>query len=301
VSPDPVGLFVLNYNNHDDTERCIRSALEQKVEGMDLVLVDNGSTNDSSERVAKGLCVELLRTGSNLGYAGGMNRAMREARKRGMPVCLLCSTDVVFLDGAIGALLEDAARVDPAVMAPVHVAEDGTTVASAGKGVSLSRGESWHLTEVMGDAPFPVAAVDGAVLLVDVERVLAVGGFDERYFMYWEDVDLGLRLRARGERVMVCPTSRVVHRGSGTAGVDSPLQVYYSTRNRILFLKAYASAGAFLAAVVYQKAFAMPLFMVHIMRVRNRGAARALVMGFLDGLLRSSEPPPGADPLARGT
>lgn len=291
------GLFVLNFNNREDTLRCIRSALASKVEGLEVVLVDNGSTNDSSERVAGELGVELLRTGSNLGYAGGMNLAMREARKRGMRLCLLCSTDVVFLEGALAALLEEATRADVAVMAPVHVGEDGTTVASAGKGVSLSKAESWHLTDVRGDAPFQVEAVDGAVLLVDVERVLAVGGFDERYFMYWEDVDLGLRLRARGERVMVCPPSRVVHSGSGTAGMDSPLQVYYSTRNRILLLKAHASAGAFLAAVVFQKAFAIPLFMAHVMRVGNRGAARALVRGFLDGLLRSSSPPPGGNPL----
>jgi len=287
------GAYVLNYNNHDDTRECLLSILAAKVEGLDAYLVDNGSTNDSSRRVAAALRVELLPTGSNLGYAGGMNFAMRHARGKGYEHCLLVSTDVVFTQGSLARLLscaEGGGGVDFAMMAPVHVRVEGGPVYSAGKTVSLAAGEAAHLTTVRGEAPYPVAAADGAAYLVDVDRVLDAGGFDERYFMYWEDMDLSLRLAGHGGRVLVCPTARIVHKVSGTAGQDSPLQAYYSTRNRLLFLRSHAGAGQFLAANAYQMAYAMPVFLAHLLRTKQREALRAVIRGYVDGLVR----PPGA-------
>ena len=282
-----VGAYVLNYNNHDDTRECLLSIQTAGVEGLDLYLVDNGSTNDSSRRVAAALRVELLATGSNLGYAGGMNFAMRHARGKGYERCLLVSTDVVFTQGSLVRLLACAeAGAGFAMLAPVQVRVEGGPVYSAGKTVSLATGEASQLTAVRGDAPYPVTAADGAAYLVDVDQVLDAGGFDDRYFMYWEDMDLSLRLAGRGGRVLVCPAARIVHKVSGTAGQDSPLQAYHSTRNRLLFLRAHAGAGRFLAANAYQVAYATPLFLAHLLRTGQREAFRAVIRGYMDGLVR---------------
>lgn len=298
TAPNGAAAYVLNFNNLDDTRECVRSLLAARPRGPEVRLVDNGSTNDSSERVAREFGVGLLRTGSNLGYAGGMDWALGRARERGCEMCLLVSTDVVFPPGSVEALLGCAGGGGFAVMAPVHVSADGREVRSAGKRLSVLRGETWHDTLVRGDAPYEVEALDGAVLLVDVGRVLAAGAFDERYFMYWEDMDLSARLRSRGERVLLCPRSRVVHGVSGTAGQDSPLQVYYNTRNRLLFLRAHAGAVAAAAAVIYNAVSAMPVHLAHLLRTGQRAASRALLLGFLDGLLRSAEAPPGGRPLS---
>jgi GT2 family glycosyltransferase len=286
----PLLVYVLNYNNHDDTSRCLASMLSSGGDRRDITLVDNGSTNDSSLRLSKEYGVGLMRTGRNLGYAGGMNLTMRAAMERGARKCLLSSTDVIYLPGALAALAHASGSTEFAVMAPVQVSDDGKEVRSAGKRMVLPRGEAWHETVVRGEAPYPVEAVDGAALLVDVERVLSVGGFDERYFMYWEDMDLSLRLAGAGWRVLVCPAARIVHKVSGTAGQDSPLQAYHSTRNRLLFLKAHAGAGQFLAANAYQSLYAMPVFLAHLLRTKQREALRAVIRGYVDGLVR----PPGA-------
>jgi len=286
-----VGAYVLNYNNHDDTRDCLSSILASRVDGLEAYLVDNGSTNDSSHRVAAALRVELLPTGSNLGYAGGMNFAMRHARGRGYELCLLVSTDVVFTEGSLAGLLACAGSGAAfAMMAPVQVRAEGGPVYSAGKTVSLATGEARHRTEVRGSAPFPVVAADGGPYRGDVDQVLDAGGFAERYFMYWEDMDLSLRLARAGGRVLVCPGATIVHRVSGTAGQDSPLQAYHSTRNRLLFLKAHAGAGQFLAANAYQLAYAAPVFLAHLLRTGQRAACRAVVRGYVDGLVR----PPAA-------
>jgi GT2 family glycosyltransferase len=282
-----VGAYVLNYNNHDDTRECLESILAAGVGGLDAYLVDNGSTNDSSRRVAAALKVELLPTGSNLGYAGGMNFAMRHAKGKGYERCLLVSTDVVFPQGSLARLLACAEGGAPfAMLAPVQVRVEGGPVYSAGKRVSLATGEASQVTTVMGDVPYAVTAADGAAYLVEVEQVLDVGGFDERYFMYWEDVDLSLRLAECGVRVLLCPAARIVHKVSGTAGQDSPLQAYHSTRNRLLFLKAHAGAGQFLAANAYQMACATPVFLAHLLRTGQRPAFRAVIRGYVDGLVR---------------
>jgi len=297
TAPNGAAAYVLNFNNLDDTRECVRSLLAARPRGPEVRLVDNGSTNDSSERVARELGVGLLRTGSNLGYAGGMNWCLRHAREAGVARCLLVSTDVVFPPGSVEALVDCAAAGEFAVMAPVHVSEGGGEVRSAGKRLALRRGDAWHDTVVRGEAPYEVEATDGAVLLVDVGRVLAAGGFEERYFMYWEDLDLSARLRSAGQRVLLCPRSRVVHAVSGTAGRDSVLQTYYSARNRLLFLRAHAGAGTALMAMLYQGVCAMPVFLAHLIRMGQRSSARALVLGTLDGLLRPGEAPPGGDPL----
>jgi hypothetical protein len=281
-----VGAYVLNYNNHDDTRECLMSILEENAEGLDTYLVDNGSTNDSSRRVASSLGVELLATGSNLGYAGGMNFAMRHARHKGFGLCLLVSSDVIFERGSIRHLLDCAGGQEFAIMAPVQARIAGGPVYSAGKRVSLATGEATHQTVVRREGPYPVTAADGAAYLVDVERVLAAGGFDERYFMYWEDMDLALRLAGLGGRILICPAARIVHKVSGTAGQDSPLQAYYSTRNRLLFLKTHAGVVQFVTANAYQIACAMPVFLAHLLRTRQRKSFRAVIWGYLDGLIR---------------
>ena len=282
-----VGAYVLNYNNHDDTRECLESILAAGVEGLDAYLVDNGSTNDSSRRVAAALRVELLPTGSNLGYTGGMNFAMRHARGKGYEHCLLVSTDVVFPQGSLTRLLSCAEGGAPfAMLAPVQVRVEGGPVYSAGKAVDLATGVASQTTKVKGDSPYPVAAADGAAYLVDVDQVLDAGGFDERYFMYWEDMDLSLRLADCGGRVLLCPAATIVHKVSRTAGQDSPLQAYHSTRNRLLFLKAHAGAGQFLAANAYQMAYATPVFLAHLLRTGQRAAFRAVIKGYVDGLVR---------------
>jgi GT2 family glycosyltransferase len=283
---EPLLVYILNYNNHDDTSRCLASMLSSGGDRRDITLVDNGSSNDSSLRLSEEYGVGLMRTGWNLGYAGGMNFTMRAAMERGARKCLLSSTDVIYLPGALAALAHASESTEFAVMAPVQVTDDGREVRSAGKRMVLPRGEAWHETEVRGEDPYPVEAVDGAALLVDIERALSVGGFDESYFMYWEDMDLCLRLAVAGWRVLVCPTARIVHKVSGTAGQDSPLQAYYSTRNRLLFLRAHAGAGQFLAANAYQIAYAMPVFLAHLLRTKQREALRAVIRGYVDGLVR---------------
>jgi len=282
-----VGAYVLNYNNHDDTRECLESILAAGVEGLDAYLVDNGSTNDSSRKVAAALKVEMLATGSNLGYAGGMNFAMRHAKGKGYERCLLVSTDVVFPQGSLARLLACAEGGTPfAMLAPVQVRVEGGPVYSAGKAVSLARGEASQVTTVKGEAPYAITAADGAAYLIEVEQVLDVGGFDERYFMYWEDMDLSLRLAECGVRVLLCPAARIVHKVSGTAGKDSPMQAYHSTRNRLLFLRAHAGAGQFLAANAYQMAYAVPVFLAHLLRTGQRAALRAVIRGYVDGLVR---------------
>jgi len=277
--------FILNYGNLDDTRECVRSLLAARPRGPEVRLVDNGSPNDSSERVARELGVELLRTGSNLGYAGGMNWCLRHARDEGLARCLLVSSDVVFPPGSVEALMDCAGAGDFAVMAPVQTRREGGPVYSAGKRLSMSRGEAEHLVEPRGDNPYAVPSVDGAVLLADVGAVLGVGGFDEGYFMYWEDIDLSLRLAARGARVGVCPRSRVVHKVSGTSGQDSPLQAYYATRNRMLMLRTHAGPGQILAASAYQLLYKMPVFLAHLARTGQRAAFRAVLRGCAHGYL----------------
>ena len=201
------------------------------------VLADNGSTDGVPEAAAEASAdVEFLSTGGNLGYGRGMNagvRALTERRDKGEvdgEFLLLSNPDVTFLPGSIDALIECARRhPNAAAVGPRIVETDGSTYPSARAVPSLSNGighallspiwpnnpwsKHYHADTNM-DTEHTAGWLSGSCLLVRWEAFEAVGGFDERYFMYLEDVDLGDRFNRAGFVNVYCPTA-VIHHDQG--------------------------------------------------------------------------------------
>ena len=229
---------VLNWNGGDDTLEALAS-----LDGMPTICVDNGSTDGSDLRVAERFPeVELWRTGSNLGFAGGSNAGIRRALERGAEWILLLNNDAVAEPG-MAAALERAAneRPDAGLLACTILGEDGETVQYAGARFNARLGYSGR---VLTDAPRSlrdVARADGAALAVSRVAVETAGLLDESLFLYVEDVEWSLRMRRVGFAVVLVPDARVRHRGSAsTGGRTSTANLYYSTRNTIVVSERYA-------------------------------------------------------------
>lgn len=198
------------------------------------VLADNGSTDGVPEEAARVRSdVEFLPTGGNLGYGRGMNagvRALQERMEQGLidgEFLLLSNPDVMFDPGAIDTLVECARRwPDAAAVGPRIDLGDGTTYPSA-RAVPTMRNGIGHalFADLWPGNPWSAAYRDdadmeteraagwlsGSCLLVRWEALEAVGGFDERYFMYMEDVDLGDRFARAGYRNVYCPDAVIRH------------------------------------------------------------------------------------------
>lgn len=231
--PGPaIAVVVVCHDSAADLPATLRALHEQLAPGDEVVVVDNASSDGTADvaRAAPGPAA-VVETGANLGFAGGCHAG---ARATGAPLLLLLNPDAVPAPGCLDALRACAAQ-EPgwgAWQALVTMA-GGTQVNTAGNVVHFL-GFGWA-----GDCGHPVAAVDGrprevgfgsgAALVVRREAWDAAGGFDERYFMYGEDLDLCLRLRLAGWGIGIAPAARVAHDYEFTKG---DYKWFYLERNR---------------------------------------------------------------------
>jgi N-acetylglucosaminyl-diphospho-decaprenol L-rhamnosyltransferase len=205
-----------------------------------VVVVDNGSADGSQELLrTEHPEVELIELGRNLGFGPALNRAV--AAGSGDPVILL-NNDVVCEPRFLEALLEPAARGCEMVAGVLLTERDPRFIDSAGvvadrtlMGFDYLNGELREEAEV---APPPLGPTGGAALYSRLSFD-AVGGFDERIFLYYEDLDLALRLRAAGARCELAPAAAAVHAYSQTLGAASGAKYARTGWSRGYMLRRY--------------------------------------------------------------
>jgi GT2 family glycosyltransferase len=267
---------VLNWNGGADTLAALAS-----LDGVEAICVDNGSTDASDRSVEERFpAVELLRTGANLGFAGGNNAGIARAFERGADWVLLLNNDATAEPGLVDALERAAAaRPDAGLLACTILEPDGATVQYAGASFNARLGYSGRVSTVVPGSVRDVGRADGAALAVSREAVERAGMLDESLFMYVEDVDWSLRIRAAGFAVVLVPDARVRHQGSAASGGSaSTTNLYYDTRNTIVVAERHAPGlrGPRRAVIV---AAHLVLALSHSTR---REAIRAVLAGWRD-------------------
>ena len=229
---------VLNWNGGEDILAAVAS-----LEGIETICVDNGSTDGSDLAVEERFpAVEVLRTGANLGFAGGNNAGIARALERGADWVLLVNNDATAERG-LGEALERAAaaRPDAGMLACTILEPDGATVQYAGASFNARFGYSGRVSTAVPDGLPDVERADGAALAVSRAAIERAGMLDETLFMYVEDVDWSLRIRAAGFAVVLVPGARVRHKGSASSGGSaSTANLYYDTRNTIVVSERHA-------------------------------------------------------------
>jgi GT2 family glycosyltransferase len=241
---------VLSYNGRDDTLAALES-----LRGVETVVVDNGSSDGSADAVAERFPeVELVRTGVNLGFAGGNNVGIRRALDRGADWVLLLNNDAEAEPGLVDALAVAAAvRPDAGVLACKVLFADSDRLWYAGAGFDAILGRSRH--EGFGEPDGPGELADtsratGAAMAVSRAAIEAAGLLDEELFLYAEDLEWSLRIRGAGFAVVYVPEARVRHRVSAAAGgAGSPTTSYYEARNMLAVVERYRPLPRGLAGV----------------------------------------------------
>ena len=205
----------------------------------DVVIVDNPSSPEETTRIRE-LCAangwDLVELPWNEGFGAGVNAGVARAGGLGCTRVLALNPDASIDPGSIRALL-DASRADPeALVGPRIVRSDGTAW-FAGAVLDPERGTTRRAREdeLGGDRTWQT----GACFLATIAMWEAVGGFDDDYFLYWEDIDLSWRWREAGGALVLLAEATAVHDAGGTqSGTGkSPLYVYFNCRNRLLFAR----------------------------------------------------------------
>lgn len=226
-----LSIVVVSWNTRALTLRCLASLEATVRTPFELIVVDNASSDGSARAVRKAYAGAIvLETGANLGFGAGANRGI--ARARG-PYVLLLNPDAIVEPGAIDALVDHLdAHPEAAACGPRILSTDGRLQPSAHRfystGWSLVENrlvERWPwryrrspvLTLFSHDVTRRVDWVSGACLMVRRAAFEAIGGFDETFWMYGEEVDWQKRAARRGLQVHFVATARIVHEGGGAA------------------------------------------------------------------------------------
>lgn len=240
MTPDPsAALIVVNYGSHGLLERNL-GELDVQGLGALVVVVDNLRSPADSRAMAE-LAESrgwlLVPTGWNAGFGTGVNLGAAVALARGCDVLITLNPDLE-VDAAVVRELAAAVRADPASMVGPRVMTPDGRVWFGGGFVALDEGRCRSVPGPAGERTPPW--LSGACLAVHRDLWSRVGGFDEEYFLYWEDVDLSYRVVRAGGRVEVRQDLTAVHQVGGTQhdpGVRARSAAYYfyNCRNRLLF------------------------------------------------------------------
>lgn len=226
--PFAISIILVNYNGCADLRECLRSLQTQRDRDFQIVVVDNGSSDDSCAMLRRDFPeVELVEAGENLGFAEGCNRGLAASSA---PWVFMLNNDTRLHPDAVAELRAAARRGGPRLgMLQARIVfltqpdvTNSTGVLVYSDGVFIDRDFAAPLRE--GDTTAEVFCVSaGAALyrraMLDAVR-LPSGVFDRSFFMYFEDVDLGWRCRLCGWSAQYVPEALVYHRFHGSAGAQ---------------------------------------------------------------------------------
>jgi GT2 family glycosyltransferase len=247
-----VAVVTVNYNHAVYLDAYIESLCHSQYPIAEIVIADNGSTDDSLDILRRHQDVIVIRNDSNVGYSAALNQVIERAS---CPLVCATGPDVIvepdWLQPLVDQYLRDPAQTFAVVSRVLTL--DRSEIQSAGSSLHftghLNAFEMWSPARTMTEKellPRPVGAIDSTSVLFDRARFLAIGGCDTDFFVYHEEFDYCYRARMRGWRCWHRPDS-VAYHGSGTAKFsvrsqgDYPrLRPYLHTRNRLLsILKDY--------------------------------------------------------------
>lgn len=234
-----VTVVIVNWNAAHFLERCLAALMAQTVAPYEIILVDNASSDDSLDIVRRIPLVRLLAQDKNLGFARANNLAIEAASAESEWIALL-NPDAFAAPSWLEALLAAAqANSDVSFFgSKLLTATDAAVLDGAGDAYHVS-GLVWRMGHGALASSFPeeeceVFSPCAAAAMYKRNVLQEVGGFDEDFFCYVEDVDLGFRLRLAGHRCLYIPSSVALHVGSGTTGGQhSDFALYHGHRNLV--------------------------------------------------------------------
>ena len=240
-----VYIIILNWNGWRDTVDCVESCLKLAYPDFRILIVDNGSTDDSESILRdKFPTVEFIQTGENLGFAGGNNVGIRHAMEQNADYLWLLNNDTIVDPKALSELIRvvknDARR--GVVGSKIYYYGQPDLLWFAGGGIGKWSKISYHIGAKQQDSAAyqtdrAVDFVTGCSFLIKRQALEDAGLMREEYFLYCEDIDWNLRLHNAGWETWWAAGSKVWHKVSSSHGERNPFLNYYCVRNTLQYVK----------------------------------------------------------------
>lgn len=237
-----ISVILVNYNGKQYNDKCIESVLSSTIsEQIQIIVVDNASTDGSLEELrekwGKNKQVQIVTLEENLGFSAANNEGIRQSIKQGIEYFLLLNNDTEVEPNTIERMMESQTQTGAIVVPKIFYADSPEIVWYAGgefssvirkaKQTGLNRLDNPKL-QVSRYCGF----ANGCSMLLTKEIVEKVGFLEEKFFLYYEDMEYSLRAKERGVSIRYCADAVVYHKVNGsTKGNERHENVYYITRN----------------------------------------------------------------------
>lgn len=280
---DPVvSIIIVNFNGRDYLSQCLNSLLRQTFRSFEVIVVDNGSTDGSTELIRSEFPeVRVFENNSNLGFAKANNIGFSLARGS---LLVTLNNDVEADEDFLKELVSEASEDEKVGMVAARMLNyyDRDRIDSAGLEVDRAliaadrgRGEK---NDNRFDQQCEVFGPCAGAALWQRDMIEGVGGFDERYFIYYEDYDLAFRARWAGWKCLYAPKSKVYHMGSATVGKQSPLKFRLLPRNLLWTLfKNAESLRHLVTSLIIMSPFLFLALLYSVIVLRKTTMMRGLV------------------------
>lgn len=231
-----IGVAIVTYNSAKHIEACIKSV---KAAGLSNIAVVDSASRDRTVDILSDIGVSYMPLQKNKGFGYAANRA---AELLNTEYVLFLNPDSALLPEAIQHLSETVDQYPASGIIGMLLCD------GSGKSEDMAYGDEPTLIKIIlrhlehkkiQNSPFSVDWVSGGALLISKKIFQEVNGFDEEFFLYWEDIDLCRRVREKGYPVLIDPTARVAHvRGGSDLGDEEKMRIYDQSADRY-FKKHY--------------------------------------------------------------
>lgn len=237
-----VSIITVNYNGTSLTRDFLKSLREITYKNIEIFVVDNASTNPPLELKTEFPEINLLLSKENLGFAGGNNLAIKQAKG---DYFFLLNNDTEVLPDFIEPLIElteSNNKIGIVSSKLVYYSEPNILQYAGSTGINLYTGRGFAIGHKANDSDrfnqnYKTELAHGAAMLISRKAILDVGLMAELYFLYYEEVDFCERVKRGGYEIWYCGASKVLHKESMSVGKESPMKTYYLTRNRLIFTR----------------------------------------------------------------
>ena len=236
-----VFVIILNYNGKSKLNACISSVLHSDYENLEVVIVDNGSSDSSFDDARRDFpkC-HFIKSSKNFGCSRGNNLGLRWALEKFADFIFILNNDTLIETTTISTLVATMKKMPKAgIISPLIFKKNGKDVWFAGGKIDWIRMRTEHILENGFSTPRKTEYISGCAMLIRKDVFKKVGLFDERFFLYYEDADLSLRASRRGFELYIVPAARIVHLEQSST--ENAAKTYWLVVSALLFFKIHAN------------------------------------------------------------
>lgn len=297
-----VSIITVNFNQTKVTIEWLQSIQKITYPNYEVIIVNNGSADSTLKTYLSSYAnVTFIESTVNRGFAGGNNLGIKKAKGE---LLLLLNNDTEvkpdFLEPLVAGIecLPQAGIISPKIkyfdqQNVIQYAGGGKINPITGRGKFKGSGET---DSIKYSSTQPTELIHGAAMLLSRQLIQRIGVMEEHFFLYYEELDWGERAKRAGYILYVVGESAVYHKESVSVGKNSPLRMYYTTRNRTLFMKRNFPSNTFLLYLLFFLCISIPKNSIILCIKGDFLLLKAFLKGAFDSISNTNETVYSANP-----